>query len=172
MIGELRIQVLTQEEQILCSAEAERFTKRAIKDLPKGDEAQLGYQNVYNNSAAVEVLFHACRKRDDAAEPFFPSRDAIRKSLTPDEVGVLMMHYYTAQSELGPIVAYMSEEEMEAWITRIGEGGTRFPLDLLSWEVLKDLAYSLACRMYNSAKDTSSPGLPPGNEPVTQNPLL
>ena len=41
-LGELRIQVLTQEEQILCSAEAERYTKRAIKDLPKENEAQIG----------------------------------------------------------------------------------------------------------------------------------
>ncbi len=163
-IGELRIQVLTQEEQILCSAEAERFTKKAIKDLPKGDEAQLGYQNVYNNSAAVEVLFHACRKRDEAKDPFFPSREAIRKVLTPDEVGVLMMHYYTAQAELGPIVAHMSEEEVDAWVARLGEGGSRFPLDFLSLDGLKDLAFSLACQKHSSATVTSLPGLPPAEE--------
>ncbi len=170
-VGELRIQVLTQEEQILCSAEAERYTKKAIKDLPKGDEAQIGYQNVYNNSAAVEVLYHACRKRDDAAESFFPSRDALRRFLTPDEVGVLMMHYYTAQAELGPIVAYMTEEQVDAMVARLKEGGQRFPLDLLSWDAVKDLAFSLACRMPSSVTDTSSPGSPPEETPTSPYPV-
>ena len=166
-MGELRVRVLTQEEQMLCSAEAERFTKKAIKDLPKGDEAQIGYQNTYNNAAAVEVLFHACRKKDDPELPFFPSRDVLRKFLTPDEVGVLMMHYYTAQAEMGPIVAHMSEEEMEAWIARLGEGGSRFPLDLLSSEALKELAYSLACRMHSFAMATSLPGSQPDEPPTS-----
>ncbi len=170
-LGELRIQVLTQEEQILCSAEAERFTKKAIKDLPKGDEAQLGYQNVYNNSAAVEVLFHSCRRRDDAKEPFFPSRDAIRKSLTPDEVGVLMMHYYTVQAELGPIVASMTDEQVDDIVARLGEGGSRFPLDLLSWDAVKTLAFIMACRLHNSVTATSLPGSLPEKElPTEQGP--
>lgn len=163
-IGQLRIQVLTQEEQLLCSAEAERFTKKAIKDLPKTDEAQLGYQNVYNNSAAVEVLFHACRRVDDPKEPFFPSREALKKYLTPDEVGILMMHYYTTQSELGPIVAHLSKEEVDAWVEKLAEGGSRYPLDLLSSEALKDLAFSLACRIHNSAMATSSHGSLPEKE--------
>ncbi len=171
-IGQVRIQILTQEEQMLCSAEAERFTKKAIKDLPKGDEAQLGYQNVYNNSAAVEILFHACRQRDDAAKPFFPSRDVLRKYLTPDEVGVLMMNYYTVQAQRGPIVARMTEEEVEAWTVRLGEGGSRFPLDFLSLEALKDLAFILACQKHSSATDTSSPGSQPNEEsPTTENSL-
>jgi hypothetical protein len=169
-VGELRIQVLTQEEQILCSAEAERYTKKAIKELPKENEAQLGYQNVYNNSAAVEVLYHCCRKKDAPLEPFFPSRDAIRKFLSPDEVGVLLMHYYTAQTDLGPIVAHLSEVEMDAWIARLGEGGTRFPLDFLSLDALKDLAFSLACRMHSFATATSSPGLPPESDSSSPSP--
>jgi hypothetical protein len=163
-VGQVRIQILTQEEQILCSAEAERFTKKAIKDLPKNDEAQLGYQNVYNNSAAVEILFHACRQRDDISKPFFPSRDVLRKYLTPDEVGVLMMNYYTVQSQMGPVVSYMSEDEVDAWIVRLGEGGQRYPLDSLSLEALKGLAFTLASRIHNSATDTSLPGLQPEDE--------
>lgn len=160
-IGQLRMQVLTQEEQILCSAEAERFTKKAVKEVPKGDEAKTGYENVYNNSAAVEVLFKACRQKDDPSLPFFPSGEALRKALTADEVGVLLMHYYTTQASLGPIVAHMSKEEMDAWVERLAEGGNRFPLDWLSSEALKDLVFTMALQIRSLRTDNSLPGSPP-----------
>lgn len=167
-IGQLAIRVLTQEEQILAAAEAERFTKKAIKDLPKGDEAKTGYDSVYQNTAAVEVLFAACRQKDDPDKAFFPSREALRRFLTPDEVGVLMVSYYTVQSEIGPIVAHLSEEELDAWIKRLAEGGSRFPLDLLSWDAAKDLAFSLACRLYKLTTDSTSPGSLPESTQTTE----
>ncbi len=161
-VGQLRLRVLTQEEQMTCSADAERYTKKAIKEIPKADEAQTGYSNVYNNAAAVEVLYQVCRNKDDVNKPFFPSPEAIRKALTPDEVGVLMMNYYTAQAELGPIVAYMTEPEQDAFVTVLAEGGKRFPLDLLSSEQVKDLAFSLACRIHKFMTASISPGSPQG----------
>lgn len=163
-VGEVRLRVLTQEEQMLSSAEAERFAKKAIKELPKSDEAKRGYDDLYNNAAAVEILFLACRQKDAIDRPFFPSPSALRKALTADEVGALMIHYYTAQSELGPIIARMSQEEMDAWVKRLGEGGSRFPLDLLSWEQLKELTFSLATRLHKLTTGTTSAGSPPNED--------
>lgn len=167
-LGEVRLRVLTQEEQMLCAAEAERYTKKAIKDLPKGEEAQLGYQSVYQNAAAVEVLFHAARQVDDHEKSFFPSRQHLREYLTADEVGVLMVQYYTVQSKLGPIVSTMTETEVDAWIFRLGEGGSAYPLDFLSWDMLKTLAFSTACLLHKSRTGSISAGTPPENTETSE----
>ncbi len=160
-VAEVAVVVLTQEEQMVCSAAAEKFARQIMKEAPKSDEARRGYDDLYNNAAAVEILFRACKCKDDVKKPFFPSPSEIRRVLSVDEVGALMMHYLTVQSEIGPIVARMTSEEVEAWISRLGEGGSAIPLDLLSWDALKTLAFSLACRLHNSSTDTSSPGSPP-----------
>lgn len=158
-IGELAIWVLTQEEQMACAGNAERTTRKVLKDVPKDNEAKRGYDDTYNNAGACEVLHLACRNKDDVEKPFFPNSEAVRK-LSVDEIGALMMHYYTTQSELGPIVSRMSDEEVDAWLDKIQKAGSRYPLDLISWEALKDLAYILALRSINSLTSNISLGLP------------
>ena len=157
--GEIAIMVLTQEEQMACAASAERFTKQLLKESPKADDAKRGYDDIFQNSASTEILFRACKRKEDLTSPFFPSAEAIRRNLSLDEVSVLMNHYFSAQHEMGPIVAHISVEEVEAWIKRLGEGGSSFPLDFLSWEALKSLAFSLACLLHRSSTSRSSLGL-------------
>lgn len=172
-IGQLAIVVLTQEEQMACSARAEELTRRLLKEkqiTAKTDEARRGYEDIYNNACAVEILFRACKKADDIAASLFPTPDAIRAKLSADEIGVLMNMYFTVQSELGPIVAYMSDEEQDALIRRLVEGGSAFPLDLLSPEALRALTFSLASRLYASWTVTSSPGSPPESPPTSDSP--
>jgi hypothetical protein len=165
-VEKLAMWVLTQEEQMICSAAAEKFTREHLKDARVGE---MGYDAIYTNAAAVEILFRACRNHEDLSRPAFPTPKALR-SLPQNEVGVLFDNYLTVQLELGPIVANMSEEELNAWITRIGEGGSAFPFDSLSWEMQRILALTMALRLRASRTDTSSAGSPQGEEPTSAEP--
>jgi hypothetical protein len=160
-VGELAIWVLSQEEQMLAAAEAERYARKLLKnEQPKGDEARSGYDTIYNNEAAVQVLFRACRQKEDPTRPLFPAVEAMRAHLSADEVGALMAHYFTAQSKLGPIIATMTEAEVDAWIERLEKGGSEFPLDLLTSDAKNLLIRSLAHRVASFSTDTTSPGSP------------
>ena len=157
-VARIHVVVLTQEEQITAAAETERFTKRAIKDLPKQDDARRGYNDVYDNQAAVEILFRACKQLEEPSRGFFPSASDIAKHLTPDEIGVLFRSYLMVQDEIGPIGSRLSAEEVEAWIKRLIDAGSKVPLASLSWGAVSDLAFSLAARSESSATDITSPG--------------
>jgi hypothetical protein len=157
-IGKIAIRVLTQEEQIICSSAAEKFTREHLKDAKKDE---LGYEAVYSNAACVELLSRACRNVDNIEQPAFPSAKLLSQQMTAGEVSMLFEHYLTVQLELGPIVAHMSDAEMEAWVQRIGQGGEQFPLDLLSPEMLKALLRFSASRIVSSRTDKSSVGSPP-----------
>lgn len=162
-LGTVAIVVLTQEEQMLAAAETERYTKKAIKDLPKADDAKRGYDDCYNNRGAVEILFRACRRPDDPTRGFFPSPDEMQRVLTVDEVGILYRAYFVVQEELGPVVAHLSKEEEDAWIRRLKEAGSRSPLASLSWDAVSLLALSLASRMPEFAMSSDSSGSPPSS---------
>lgn len=159
--GQVLMRVLTQTELIQAAAEAEDFTRKAMKEVPKAVEANIGYENIYNNASSVEILYRACRRVDNPEWPFFPTPRAMRDALTQDEIGVLMRSYLILQAELGPIVAHMSEGEVDAWIRRLVEGGSTLPLSVLSSEGVSDLVMHMASRLYTSPTDTSSPGSQP-----------
>jgi hypothetical protein len=91
----------------------------------------------------------------------FPTPKLLRTQLTQDEVGVLMNLYLTAQAELGPIVARMTDADVDAYVSRLVEAGNAVPLAFLSSEALNDLVMHLAYRLQPSTTDTSSPGEPP-----------
>lgn len=159
------IQVLTQEEQMVCAAAAEDFARKTIlRDknaaIPKGDEARQGYDDIYKNEGAIQVLFRACRRIEDHKMPAFPSPGQMRTEFSVDEVAVLFDHYLTTQAELGPVVARMSKEEVDAFVERLMASGDRFPLDLLSPGLLKTLLVSMASRLHSLLTASSSPGSP------------
>lgn len=162
-VGKLAIWPLTQEEQMASNAEADRFMKELLKNPQKKDEANLGYHHTFTNETAVQVLFRACRDPNSKnfEKPAFPSPGLLRAKLTADEIGVLFNSYLRVQSEVGPIVAYLSDEEMDAWLERIGEGGSLFPLDSLSWEMREQLLRHSAFRLRSFLTDTPSAGGPP-----------
>jgi len=155
-VGQLAIFVLTQEEQVAANTEAERFSRKLLKDGKRGD---LGYEAIFNNEGAVQVLYRACRDADNLKKPAFPTPNAIREHLTADEVGTLFEHYLTVQLELGPIMASLSQVELDAWVDKIAEGGAYF-LDLLSREMQKALLISMASRLASSATGSGSSGTP------------
>lgn len=159
-IGNVAMWPLTQEEQMACNAEADRWTKGLLRDPQKKDEANLGYQHTYTNEVAIQVLYRACRDAKNIERPAFPSPSLMRQNLSTDEIGVLFSTYCTVQSELGPIRAYMSTEERDALILRLVEGGSAFPFDSLSWEQQRTLVLTLASQVVSCWTVMSSAGLP------------
>lgn len=164
-VGQIAIWPLTQEEQMICTAEADRFVKQVLKDSQKKDEANLGYAHLFSNENAVQILFRACRDASNAPDSLkltaFPSTKGMRQEFTADEISTLFEMYITVQLEVGPIVAYQTEDEMEAWIRRIEEGGSALPFDLLAPLAQKRLLTFMASQLVSFWTATSSAGSPP-----------
>lgn len=167
-VGAVIMHPLTQEEQMAVNVEADRFTKKLLQDPQKRDEANLGYQHTFANEVAVQILARVCRDVNDVSKPAFPSPKLMRQFLTADEVGVMFQQYLTVQLELGPIVAEMSDDEMEGWVKRIAAGGSAFPFASLSWEAQQKLVLSMASRLASYWTDTSSVGSQPGEQPKSE----
>jgi hypothetical protein len=163
-VGQLRIRILTQEEQMVCASAAEKLTKEHLKE---GKRDELGYERLFSDALCVEVLFRACRDEADVNRPAFPSAKQIRQALTTDEAATLFQHYLTVQLELGPTRIEMSDEEAEAWIDRVAEGGSSFPFDLLSSDLQRLLLLHMAFQLRSSPTDKSSAGSQP-EEPTTE----
>lgn len=163
-IGKVILQVLSQQETDAAQLAAERHAREVFKDKPQ--ENGIGYENVYKNAAAVEVLYRAVKCSDDPTRPFFPSPKQMRLQLTNDEIAVLLSMFLEVQGEMGPIVSKMGDEEMEAWVRRLVEGGSTYPLASLSSEARSELTMRMALRLYTFLTDISSPGSPP-EEPTT-----
>lgn len=157
-VGQVRIRILTQEEQMVCASAAEKLTREHLKDSKKDE---LGYERLYTDAICVEVLFRACRDIEDVKRSAFPSPKAIRGQLTTEECAMLFQHYLTVQLQLGPTVIEMSDEELEAWITRVAEGGSSFPFDLLATDLQKLLLLHMAYQLRTSPTDSGSAGLQP-----------
>lgn len=159
-VGDVAIVALSAREKTTALAEASRVARSYIKERVQNGEHVEGYEQVYANLVATEILQHACRRTDDIMIPIFPGAAAIRESFTYDEVGALMGAYAEVQAELGPIVSELSPEELDAWIARLTAGG-RAQLGFFSREALIDLASGLAARIATSQTDNSSPGSQP-----------
>lgn len=157
-IGQLAMWVLTIEEQMIAVAAAEKFAKDHLKE---GRRDELGYESLYSNALAVEILFRACRDESDLKQTAFPTPKQIREQLSTEECARLFDHYTTIQLELGPIVTQMEEGELDAWIQRIAEAKSSFPLDLCSSELQRTLLITMASRLASSRTDTSSVGSQP-----------
>lgn len=159
-IADVAIWPLTQEEQMIANAEADRWTKSLLKDPQRKEEANLGYNHTFTNDVAIQILWRACRDPKDLKRPAFPSPGLMRKEFSTDETGVLFNHYLTVQLEVGPIISYMTEEEVEGMILRLHQGGSTFPFDTLSWDQQRTLVSSMASQLVSCWMAMSSAGLP------------
>lgn len=162
-VGQLAIWVLTQEEQIAASAEADRVAKQLLKDPQRDGDANIGYSNVYGNEATVQVLYRACRDVKDVMRPVFPSASMLRKHLSVDEISVLAVLYMQVQGTIGPIVASMSAEEEKLWIGRLADAGDVFPTAALSLREMEALLLSSAKQLVSFWTATSSAGSAPAS---------
>ncbi len=163
-VGELAMWPLSQEEHHMSNAAAEETVKRMLKETPKKDDANFGYKNLFENEIAVQQLWRACRDPKNLERPAFPSPKALRLNVTADEIGVLYNHFLTTQVELGPIVTRLEEDEFEAWVRRLADGGKSSPFDSLSWDLRTTLVRTMASRLVDSWTATSSAGSPPEDD--------
>jgi hypothetical protein len=153
--------VLTQGEIDLAASAADQYAKECLKRNDKVAGMDLAYEQIYMNASAVEILCRACRRATDTTRPVFMSPKLVRQKFTVDEISVLALKYKALQNKLGPIVTGMTKPEMDAWLEKLGRGGSQFPLAYLSSEQLQDLVMHSASRLYPSSMDTGSPGSPP-----------
>lgn len=166
-LGQIAMRPLTQGEITVAKAEATRKARELIKEKFDVTERIEGYAQVYEDCSMVEILFRACRRPDNDELPVFPTSASARQALTADECAVLINLYAMVQLKLGPIPAWMTDSEMEAWVQRLKEGGSAFPLASLSREQLKALVTFLVFQSSSSPMASSSAGLPP--EEPTEN---
>lgn len=154
-IAQIRIQVLSQEEHEGAREDAHR--KMKARGFDKDDLGSYTIQEVVGDAVAREILAKACLSVQggdfgDGATPMyahvFQSAEQLKK-LRPDEIAVLFSAYLLTQSKFGPYEKFVgSNDDVNKWILRLGEGGSEFPLLQLQLPHLAELAFVLARRAY------------------------
>jgi hypothetical protein len=107
----MAIRVLTQEERELATAAAAHYVAKRLRDELKGDQ---GYEELYAQRLATEMLWHACRDGTPDLEfeqAFFPTSDILAQVVNVTEIATLIEEYRTTERELSPIVATHDEDE-------------------------------------------------------------
>lgn len=157
--------ILTQEESFKINLEVEKYLRKHFKEtygeLPKADELTPNYHTLFELRSTTEMLFSVCKDPTDPTlkKPFFKTKEEIFKHLTTDEAAVLVSEYLIIKSELGPILNSMSDEEVDAWIERLAEGGKSF-LAFMTSDTRNDLMISMACRLKKLQTDSASQSSP------------
>lgn len=162
-IGEVRLIVLTQHEAMAAAAESERTTRKLLKEVPAKEEQAKGYTDVYNSAAGIELLFRACKDPADTEmkRPLFRSKADIGEFLSQDEIAVLIQEYLYLSAEVGPqATESTSQEELDAWIEKLAQGGERIPLGSLSMGLVSQLLRYMAKLLWSLRMASSSPGTP------------
>lgn len=156
-LGKLRVQVLTLDQHDEARLRAHTWLKDK-KKIPSEDVRGPSIQEVYGDAVARELLAMACLSVEPIAGTetspryarIFPTAEAIGQKLSADEVNVLFTAYTMAQHRFGPYEATIDgPDELNAWIKRLTEGASAFPLAQCSWHQLVELSMSLAERAYS-----------------------
>jgi hypothetical protein len=162
----IAMQVLTQQECAVATIEAENFTKKALKNKDNSlskDEMNNGYDTIYENRAMIEILFEACRTavpEVNLGKKFFSTKESMARNLTTDQLAVLFREYVIVQQELGPIVSQMEQYELEAWIEKLVNGGSCYPLASLTSVAVNQLTMYMANLSWNYLMANTSVSLP------------
>jgi hypothetical protein len=163
-IGKIRIQVLKMEDHnkarlLATKALKETAKKSGIGELDKGDLESDAVREVLGDLIAHELLCMACYGdkeieglEDKNGNPTYPkvfaNPAAIGSVLTADETLVLFRLYQMVQYKYGPFEMTMNEPgDVDAWLQRLKEGGSAFPLAALSLPQLAELTLSLSERI-------------------------
>jgi hypothetical protein len=154
-VGQIRIQVLAQEDHDQARIDAHRKMKAG--GLDKDDLASNTIQEVIGDAVARELLARSCltvsgADFEDGKEPryahVFQSAEQLKK-LRPDEIAVLFSAYMLTQAKFGPYEKFVgSADDVNKWVKRLEEGGSEFPLLRLQLPHLVELAFALAQRTY------------------------
>jgi len=168
-IGKVRIQVLPNEEHDAARIRAQTKLRERARLLGHGnltneDMRAPGVAEVLGDMTAREVLAVACvaeKPFDEYAKPLrypriFPDAESIGATLSADELSVLFNLYVLVQNKYGPFEGNLSDDDQEAWIRRLEEGGETYPLASLPWPQLVALTSSLAVKVSSLYRILSS----------------
>lgn len=156
-VGRIRIQVLTMMQHDEARIKAFRKLRKEQDLTPQDLESSL-LKEVYGDRVAREILAMCCLREEpiqgtaEAGRPMyarvFPKTDDL-DGLSADELTVLFSCYEITQHRYGPHSGSVAtDEEVTAWIERLAEGASAYPLAGQSWHQLADLCISLAARAY------------------------
>lgn len=146
-VGKLRIQVLQHSKHKQSQLAAHSHFKSSGYTVEELDGIIL--RETAGDEIAKELLAMACVTVEPISENplvygriFRTARDL--DNLTADEVATLFAFYLMVQKKWGPSD---SDPDVEHWVKRLEEGGSEFPLLLMSSQDLASLTYSLAARI-------------------------
>lgn len=160
-VGKVRIKVLRMEDHNRARLLATKALKESAKqfgigELDKNELESESVREVLGDLIAHELLCMACLS--DKEQPGLEDKDgnptyakifhnpsAIRSTLTADETLVLFNAYRLVQYKYGPFERTITDDgDTEAWIQRLKEGGSAFPLLALPLPQLAELTYCLS----------------------------
>lgn len=154
-ICNVRIRVLAFEthEQAQLRAEKrirERYSPEEYAHAVSTDTLK----QIIGDAVTAEILAEAVVAVDPepGSEPpryarLFRNADEVR-SLTTDEVSILFSMYLMVQARFGPYEStFRSPEEIDAWVQRIEEGASAYPLALIGSRQRDELLCLLAGRV-------------------------
>ena len=156
----IRMCVLRMEKHTEAKLTANERLKEQLKNYGKvstmGQTVDPGLiSDVLGDLVACELIALACHDAtsftDSSGVPqyrrMFVSGSDVERLLTADEITKLFSYYKATQLKYGPLEdSCSSDEEVNAWITRLGEGGDAFPLHVLESHQLVDLCKHLVSR--------------------------
>ncbi len=159
-VGKIRIKVLKMEDHNKARIKATKALKDAVKasgvgELDKVEMETEAIREVLGDLIAHELLCMACYTDKEqltdekTGEPIygkvFATPGHIRQVLTADETLVLFKAYQLVQHKYGPFeLTIQDDRDIEAWINRLKEGGSAFPLTLLPFPQLAELTFALS----------------------------
>lgn len=149
-IFRIRMRVLPQRDHDKAREEAHR--KLIARGVKLDDMQAIGIREVYADQTAKEILALACVTEQAYGSEdrpvygrLFKDSDAIASTLTADELAALFRAWQLVQSKYSPEPGAIDEE---AWIKRLVEGGSAFPLSLISYQDAADLTFDISERHY------------------------
>lgn len=160
---EFRMRVLTQQEIDECGVNAERHARDVLAGKAKGGEdikavRAEAWEEIFINAKLVELLYLACREKDDVTKTLFVAPSRMRKILTQDELAALFSAYQSLQFKFGPLWRVLTDDEVDAWVEKLVGGMHAYPLSQLPPGQLVQLVLSLAYRLAALKTGTCSHG--------------
>lgn len=162
-VADVAIVPLSPEELMICRKVAGEWATKMTGEKPKNGEETPAYFAIMAAEAAVQILWRALRDPNDKTlqKPAIPTAALLRQKPFTDDIHAVLMRMYTRACVVcGPIVATMTDEEREAWLDALEEGGSSFFFDLLSSGMKDELLTHLVALRKRSKMGNGSPGQP------------
>lgn len=150
-LGKIRMQVLTSPEHDRAREAAHAALKKKGYSIEELSAPTI--KEVLGDAVAKEIIAMTSLTERNYGTEEKPSYGRIFRTaldldvLTSDEILVLWNSYQLVQYKYGPIERNLDQDDFNAWIRRLGEGGAEFPLLRLALPQLVMLAQSLGERL-------------------------